>query len=84
MHRKKLRKKALKKHCEKKVKLLKMSNFTFFHNVFLKHFSSLYFNEYICRKGLRHLIVLSFSRNYISTILTPDACSLMVIHISRN
>ena len=29
-----LKKKALGKHCGKKVKLLKMSNFTFFHNVF--------------------------------------------------
>ena len=29
-----LKKKSLQKHCGKKVKFLKMSNFTFFHNVF--------------------------------------------------
>ena len=36
----------------KKVKLLILSNFTFFHNVFLQLFSSMCLNEYIWRIGL--------------------------------
>ena len=34
------------------MKLLILSNLTFFHNFFLKHFSSMCLNEYIWRKGL--------------------------------
>ena len=49
----------------KKVKLLILSNFTFFHNVFLKLFSSFFFNVlkqvYIWRKRLIHLIIFYFS-----------------------
>ena len=39
----------------KKVKFLKMSNFTFFHNLCLKLFSSMCQNEYIWRKVLDHI-----------------------------
>ena len=35
----------------KNVKLLILSNFTFFHNVFLKCFSPICLNEYIWKKG---------------------------------
>ena len=41
-----------RKYCGKTVKLLKISNFTFFHNVFLKLLSSMCYNEYIWKEGL--------------------------------
>ena len=42
-----LKKKGLGKHCWKKVKLLKMSNFTFFHNVFYAICVLKFFNSHI-------------------------------------
>ena len=38
------------------MKLLILSNFTFFHNVFLKLFSSVCQNEYILRKWLSPIL----------------------------
>ena len=58
----------------KKVKLLILSNFTFFHNIFLKIFSSMCYNGYIWRKGLmtlRGLLCSSVVKCMIHNLKAP-------------
>ena len=68
----------------KRVKLLTLSNFTFFHNVFLKPFSSMCLNEYIWRKGLKQSGLGHRSKKYFFFSLKLHVSTHAIVFYWRN